>query len=104
MVQRSELVAAKSEAKACRDEAALKEQDVQWHRDQVCKLREQLLEAQRELGQCRVSMGSMVQRSVLDDAQAAAGLQQEALREGLRKLQEEKASLELSMQVWRLCQ
>ena len=102
MVERSELMAAISEANANRDEAALKEQDLQWHRDQLSKLREQLLEAQRELGRIHILMGSMVQKSVVDEMQAAADLQQEAamsLRESLRSLQNEKAALELLMQV-----
>ena len=100
-------MAAISEANANRDEAALKEQDLQWHRDQLSKLREQLLEAQRELGRIHILMGSMVQKSVVDEMQAAADLQQEAamsLRESLRSLQNEKAALELLMQVRLQCQ
>ena len=102
MVQRSELMAAISEANTCRDEAALKEQDLQWHRDQLSKLRDQLLEAQQELGRLHLLMSSMVQKSVVDELQVTADLQQAAaiaVRESLRNLQDEKAALELAMQV-----
>ncbi len=91
-----------SEANASREEAALKEQDLQWHRDQLRLLKEQLEEAQRELGRLHILMSSMVQKSVVEEIQAAADLQQAAaiaLRESMRNLQDEKAALELAMQV-----
>ncbi len=83
-------MAAISEANASRDAAALKEQDLQWHRDQLSQLREQLLEAQRELGRLHLSMSSMVlQKSVVDELQAAADLQQEAaIAHGRRPVRE----------------
>ena len=99
MVQRSELMAAISEANAKRDEAALKEQDLQWHREQLRKTREQLHEAQQEAGQMHISMGNMVQRSVLAEMKAAADLHQEALQESFTKLQNDKAALEQLLQV-----
>ncbi len=65
---------------------------MQWHRDQLSQLREQLLEAQRELGRLHLSMSSMVlQKSVVYELQAASDLQQEAAfangRRPVRELQ-----------------
>jgi hypothetical protein len=99
MVQRSELMAAISEANAKRDEAASKEQDLQWYREQLSKTREQLHEAREEAGQMHISMGNMVQRSVLAELKAAADLHQETLQESLKKLQNDKAGLEQLLQV-----
>jgi hypothetical protein len=99
MVQRSMLMAAMSEAKANKDEAVSKEQELQWHREQLSKAREQLLEARQEAGQMHISMGNMVQKSVLVELKAASGLHQDALQEQLRSLQKDKAALELLLQV-----
>ena len=102
MVQRSELLAAVLEANANKDEAALKEKDLQWHREQLCKAREQLHEAQQEAVQLHISMGHMVQKSALDELKEAADSHQDAakdLRGDLRSLQNEKAALEQLLQV-----
>ncbi len=99
MVQRSKLMAATLEAQSNKDEAVSKEQELQWHREQLCKAREQLVAAQNEAGQMHISMGNMVPKAVLAEVKAAADFHQVTLQEQIRSLQNDKAALELMMQV-----
>jgi hypothetical protein len=93
---------AMSEANKIRGEAASKEQDLKWHQEQLCKAREQLLEARQEAGQLHISMSNMVPKSVLSEVQAATESYQvtvKSLQEKLRNLQHEKAELQGMLQV-----
>jgi chromosome segregation ATPase len=69
MVLRSELLAAQSEGKAYKDDAAAKAQSLIWLEEQLGKAQQQLSDSRQEVAQLRVEMGGMVQRRNLDTMQ-----------------------------------
>ncbi len=113
MVDRAELLAARSEIKALREDAQAKATDLTWSEAQLVKAREQLELARLAESQLRAEASSKVPKSELEAAKAhlhevqmAASEESQKLRESLlllksnlRKLEEEKTTLEAAMMV-----
>jgi predicted nucleic acid-binding Zn-ribbon protein len=113
MVTRAELLAAQSEIKACKEEAAAKAKDVAWMESQASKGQEQLQAARLEVAQLQATISSMVPRSEFEAAKkrlaevdAAARAEEQvqrdlvrSLNDRLKALEDEKSQLFTKMQV-----
>ena len=109
MVGRSELAAALSEAKACREEAEAKTRTVQGLEEQLGRLGEQLRDAQAALREMVPQTELTAALTKLAAADEAASVTSEQHREEVSKLkaalamkQSEASSLRAVVQVWRM--
>jgi chromosome segregation ATPase len=115
MVPRAELLAAQSEAKALRDEAAVKAKDHAWLEGQLAKAQEQVSSARVEAARLQAEMGGMVSRAELEAAKAKLAEAEAAARAEAEKhqrllgelngrvsaLEKDKSALGLKMQASR---
>jgi chromosome segregation ATPase len=115
MVPRAELLAAQSEVKAHRDEAAVKGKDHAWLEGQLAKAQEQVSSARVEAARLQAEMGGMVSRAELEAAKAKLAEAEAAARAEAEKhqrllgelngrvsaLEKDKSALGLKMQASR---